>query len=392
MRAILCSGLALLAASGAAAADDIFHLDGRIRFETADFSGNANTAEALSWRNRLGAEFSFGQGWSVLVEGEHVFHLIDDFNDTVNGQTQFPVIADPEATELNRLQLAHASDGRSFVLGRQRMVIGDSRYVGNVGYRQNEQTFDAVRLDFETAGGIEFGYAYLDRVHRIFGDDSPAGEWDLDTHLVTASSALGAGTLSFTGLWFENQDVPGMSSQTLAIQWSHVHALESGQFDYYVEFANQTDYGNATGPGYDLSALRLQLRMRGERFGGWVGLESLDGNGMRGFATPLATLHKFQGFADVFLGTPANGIRDVYFGGSAGFGDGALFSNRSVNVVWHHFEAENGGADFGSELNIVFNGRVTERVGFQLKYADFDGATGGPVSRERLALALSYSY
>ncbi|MEC9249909.1 MAG: hypothetical protein VX501_04620 [Pseudomonadota bacterium] len=94
----------------------------------------------------------------------------------------------------------------------------------------------------------------------------------------------------------------------------------------------------------------------------------------------------------IFLGTPANGIRDVYFGGSAGFGDGALFSNRSVNVVWHHFEAENGGADFGSELNIVFNGRVTERVGFQLKYADFDGAAGGPVSRERLALALSYSY
>ena len=387
---IALAGLTVLAP--VTQAEDGLHLDGRLRFETADQAGFAQTAEALTWRHRIGFNFSFGSGWNVLVEGEHVAHLMDDFNDTVSGNTAFPVIADPEATELNRLQLRYQAEGRDFTVGRQRLVIGDSRYVGNVGYRQNEQTFDAVRLDFETAGGFEFGYAYLDRVHRIFGDDSPAGEWDLDTHLVTASTELGAGTVSFTGLWFENQDVPGLSSQTLAIQWSHAHALESGQFDYFVEYATQSDYGNATGPGYDLSALRLQLRLRGERFGGWIGLESLEGNGTRGFATPLATLHKFQGFADVFLGTPANGVRDLYVGGSAGLGDGFLFDNRSVNVIWHDFEAENGGADLGSEFNIVFNGRVTERVGFQLKYADFDGANGGPASRERLALALSYSY
>ncbi len=373
-------------------ADDGVSLDGRLRLETADQAGFAQAAEALTWRHRLGFNFSFGSGWNVLVEGEHVVHLVDDFNDTVTGNTAFPVIADPEATELNRLQLRHQQDGRIFTIGRQRLVVADSRYVGNVGYRQNEQTFDAVRFEFEPTDGFEVGYAYLDRVHRIFGDDSPAGEWDLDTHLVTATTALGVGRLSFTGLWFENQDLPGMSSQTLAARWSHVHALESGQFDYYVEYAKQSDYGNAPGPGYDLSVLRLQLRLRGERFGGWIGLESLDGNGTRGFSTPLATLHKFQGFADVFLGTPANGLRDFYVGGSASLGDGLVFDNRSINVIWHDFEAENGGAEFGSELNVVFNGRLTEHLGLQLKYADFDGASGGPASRERLALALSYSY
>ena len=35
------------------------------------------------------------------------------------------------------------------------------------------------------------------------------------------------------------------------------------------------------------------------------------------FQTLLATLHKFQGWADKFLTTPPNGIRDLY--GSAGY-------------------------------------------------------------------------
>ena len=30
------------------------------------------------------------------------------------------------------------------------------------------------------------------------------------------------------------------------------------------------------------------------------------------FKTPLATLHKFQGWADKFLGTPANGVKDSH--------------------------------------------------------------------------------
>ena len=42
------------------------------------------------------------------------------------------------------------------------------------------------------------------------------------------------------------------------------------------------------------------------------GIEYLEGNGTIGFSTPLATLHKFQGFADVFLTTPASGITDAY--------------------------------------------------------------------------------
>jgi len=46
---------------------------------------------------------------------------------------------------------------------------------------------------------------------------------------------------------------------------------------------------------------------------GLVGYEVLEGNGAIGFATPLATLHAFNGWADMFLTTPANGLKDLYF-------------------------------------------------------------------------------
>jgi hypothetical protein len=45
---------------------------------------------------------------------------------------------------------------------------------------------------------------------------------------------------------------------------------------------------------------------------GLIGYEVLEGNGTIGFATPLATLHAFNGWADMFLTTPANGLKDFY--------------------------------------------------------------------------------
>ena len=59
----------------------------------------------------------------------------------------YPVVADPESYEINRLQLTNTSIiDTTITLGRQRIVLDDHRFVGNVGWRQNEQTFDALRV------------------------------------------------------------------------------------------------------------------------------------------------------------------------------------------------------------------------------------------------------
>jgi hypothetical protein len=86
-----------------------------------------------------------------------------------------------------------------------------------------------------------------------------------------------------------------------------------------------------------------------------------------GFKTPLATLHKFQGWADKFLVTPADGIKDRYIGVSGNAGP------VNLAAIWHDFQAEEGGGDFGDELDLQATWPVNKMFTLQLKYANFKG-------------------
>ena len=74
--------------------------------------------------------------------------LNDNYNDGLNGKTRYPVIADPDNTELNQLYVMYApSAAIRLTLGRQRINYDNQRFFGASSWRQNEQTFDA--LDFQ---------------------------------------------------------------------------------------------------------------------------------------------------------------------------------------------------------------------------------------------------
>ena len=79
--------------------------DVRVRAEHVDREGLDETL-AVTWRARLGYEIKTPDGWSALIEGEAVGHLNDDFSDSIDVVPGKAVVADPEALELNRLQLA----------------------------------------------------------------------------------------------------------------------------------------------------------------------------------------------------------------------------------------------------------------------------------------------
>ena len=104
----------------------------------------------LTLRARLG--FETGKAWntSLLVEGEAVMPLQDDYRPdpavpTDDRRIRWSPIR--KAYEINRLQLTNTSlPGTTLTLGRQRIILDDQRFVGNVGWRQNEQTFDALRV------------------------------------------------------------------------------------------------------------------------------------------------------------------------------------------------------------------------------------------------------
>ena len=390
---ILAAVVAGLAFAGPAHAEPEILLDARLRHEHADQDGFASAADALTLRTRLGVDSGDLNGFRILVEVENVVHLIDDFNSTTNGQTRYPVVADPEQTELNRAQIAYTGfDHTTVTLGRQRVVLGDARHVGNVGFRQNEQTFDALRVTWTGSGPVTANYLYLDRVNRVFGDDHPAGEWDLDAHLLTADLALPAGTLSGFAYLIGNQDNAALSNATYGVRWQGELAREEGPvFAYFAEYAYQTDY--ADNPAhFDLSLFRAQASVAQHGVSVALGLESLQGDGSVGFTTSLATLHAYQGWADVFLATPVNGLRDLYLRGSWSARDAPFGQGLTAAMVIHDFEAGRGGGDLGSEIDAVLTSRLTEHVSVELKGAFYSGPAGGPVDRDKVWLTVAVSY
>lgn len=394
-RAGLLGSASLIGILGAAApanAEGDFLVNARLRTELVDQDGFANDATAITLRTRLGYQTGEMSGFTFLIEGENVLQLVDDYNDTINGLPGYPVVADPEATEINRLQLAYTGfEKTSLTLGRQRIILGDARYVGNVGFRQNEQTFDAFVASSTAIDHVTLTYAYLDRVHRVFGDDSPVGEFDLDTHALTAAFAAPVGTVTAFAILAEVQDAAALSSATYGVNWSGSVARD-GQptFGYRLEYATQSDYGNSPA-AFDLDMFRAEASLSQNGLSAALGIESLSGNGARGFGTPLATLHGYQGWADVFLTTPANGIRDVYGRAAYAFPNPAFGSAMGATIVFHDFEAENGGADLGSEFDALLTSQLSEHVALEFKAALYDGGDSALADRTKLWFAITYS-
>lgn len=384
----VCGALATPALAQSLAEGD-WIVDARLRYESVSQDGLAD-AEALTFRTRLGYETPQWRGWRALAEIEGVAQLNDDFNDTVNGNTAFAIVADPEALEINRLQLTWTGDeGRRLVAGRQRIILNNARFVGNVGFRQNEQTFDALRLEARPFANTALTYIYVDRVHRIFGDDSPQGEWNSDSHIAQIDLDLPVGRLNFYALLLDFDNAAAQSSQTYGARWSH--EWEAGEFRPRVtlEAAQQSDYrGNPA--DFDLGYQHAEFALRRGQWSAMLGGERLEGDDARGFSTPLATLHAFQGWTDVFLTTPPDGIRDLYAGVAYSTRPWPAERPVTLSLTAHDFSDDGGATDFGSEFNASARFALNERVSLELKAAAFDGDDPRFADRDKFWFSLEY--
>jgi hypothetical protein len=90
------------------------------------------------------------------------------------------------------------------------------------------------------------------------------------------------------------------------------------------------------------------------------------GDGQRAFATPLATLHKWNGWADRFLQTPTAGLETLYLRAK-----GPLGERLGWTVVYHDFSADEGDLDFGSEIDAELTFSAPWGQTFALKVADY---------------------
>jgi hypothetical protein len=351
--------------------------DSRLRWEGVDQDPLANDAEALTWRTRLG--FETGKAWetALLVEGEAVVPVTSDYNSTTNGNVTYPTVADPESYEINRLQLTNTRIPMTTVtLGRQRIVLDDQRFVGNVGWRQNEQTFDSFRVVNRSVTNLTFDVAYVQQVNRVFGKESPQGRYNGDSYLANISYQTPIGKLTGFGYWLEFEPIVGVpaavrdSSETFGVRFAGDRLLSRVKLAYVASYATQQEYGDNP-LVFDNDYRMLELTATYKQYYVGVGQELLEGNGTKAFTTPLATLHKFQGWADKFLTTPPNGIDDRYV--NAGFtlkGVGML-DTLALQASYHTYEAERIASDYGSEINVQLQAKWQRFLG-AIKYADYD--------------------
>jgi len=356
---------------GEAVDETKYLMNWRVRYEFVDQVGFAEEAQALTSRIRFGLESGALAGTKILAEASATTELSSEYNSTTNGQTQYPVVADPgDFIAINRFAIINNSLERTaLTLGRQRLNLDDMRFVGNVGWRQHEQTLDGL---FSTTTGEKFGatVGYVNQVNRVFGPESAQGKWHGDIFIVNVSRTFGFGKLTGFAYGLEIDESAAASTDTLGFRLAGTRALGDTSFAYTLSYAEQSEAG-LNPATVDESYSFLEAGVTRGKYTTALGYELLSGNGTTAFSTPLATLHVFQGWADKFLATPVNGIADSYLRFGYQPAMTGPFDAISFAAWYHLFDADVGGAEYGDEIDFSISARA-EKITLMLKYAAYE--------------------
>lgn len=345
----------------------------RMRYEDVGVNNDAGSdgkADVLSLLTRLTYTSKDFNGFGLGIEMDDITHITDY-------EPEGAGVADPEGTDVNQYFLSYKAGKTVAKYGRNRIILDNQRFVGGVGFRQNEQTYDSFRIESKDIKNLTLFGSYVTGVNRIFGELSPIGEHDNETILLNAKYAFNP-AINLTGYYYDidNKSVARFSSATVGLRATG----KISDFSYQAEFASQSDSGDNTAD-YSANYIGLNAAYTFKPVTFSLGYESLGTDEDKGrFITPLSTLHKFQGWADVFLGggtgNVTGGIDDLFvkIAGKAG--------PVKLALVYHQFDTNDsnvaGFDSFGSELGFLVAGKL-KGVGLSLKYADFtadDAATG----------------
>ncbi len=345
----------------------------RIRNETVKEDNANDNAIATTARARLGYETANMMGFKVLAEYDHVVALQDDYNSKNSSigpdDTSKSVVADPATGDINRAQISYTSDEFAATLGRQRIIFDNARFVGNVGWRQNEQTYDAARLDFTMVENLTATYAYVNQVNDIFYNDV-----EVENHLVNIGYNTPVGKVTgYTYLLKDKSDDIEDTNDTLGLRFNGKTSLDALDLLYTAEYAAQT-FNAGTSGAKDMdsaySLLEAGIKVAGVTL--LAGMETLGGDGDRAFETPLATKHAFNGWTDKFLSTNAstqsNGLVDTYAKAVT------KVAGVKLLAMYHEYNTDNASVYGGNEINLLAAKKFDKNFSAGIKLAKFNAA------------------
>ncbi|GIU04998.1 MULTISPECIES: alginate export family protein [unclassified Shewanella] len=337
----------------------------RLRYEDVDVA-NLDQQNQTTLRTRL--NYQTGDIYNLYAVAE-----VDDVRSTDNE----PLIADYKYTQINQGYIGYKGPAETLaLLGRQRILLDNQRFVGGVGFRQNEQTYDAVSLKNTAIEGLTAYYAYVANVNRIFPEGSGKEEHKNETNLVNLNyKALDFAKISGYAYLIDNIDVPSFSTDTYGIRATGDIKLDALKLSYEAEYAQQSE-GSDNPVSYSASYYKLGAGVNFDFIGAKVGYEVLGSDdGKAGFITPLATLHAFNGWTDKFLfggkGNWENGLVDTHFIVTA------KLAGLKLLAKYHKFDSDYGDIDMGKEWGVAATYPFAKYYSVGVKYASFSGADAG---------------
>lgn len=322
----------------------------RPRYEYAEQDGKQKDANAFTNRTLLGWRTLPFHGFSVYAEGIDVLHVGNRlFNDTPVASPVYPTVADPEASDVNQLYVDYTGipDTRIRV-GRMSLKLDNTRFVGNVEFRQLMQVFNGAMIENRSIANVELNAAHFERIRNVF-DQQRQTRIDLlrAAWTFTPESQL----VGFA--YFQDQPDTGQatgfadsSNRIAGLRLNGAVPLTDGwKVPYTAEYAMQDDYAGGDAR-IDADYRRLGLGVQHGKTFVRIDRDTLGSNrGLYGFQTPLGTNHLFQGWVDQFLTTPVQGIRDTYLTA------GTTVANVVLYTELHDFRSDVGGIHYGREID-----------------------------------------
>lgn len=324
----------------------------------------AATAERLN--SRLVYQAQHIAGFTTLFELAEPQQMNASDHRVETDTTRQLFIAGSNGSEIDHAFISYEGMfDTAFTYGRQRLAVGNMSPASNAGWRHSESTFDTFKVENTSFTDTKITLAYVDKVHGIFGDASDSGDVHVQSPLVNIEYK-GSSMLDVSGygyfLSFENN--PAASRQTSGVRVKGEYPLSGIELLYAAEYARQSDYKDGMA---DINAhyRHLVAGFRVAAVTAEFGYETLSGDGAYAFQTPLATGQAFNGWADQFLVTPLNGLKDVYISADTSF------AGMRWKAVYHDFSADRGGVDYGNELNLQIVKNFSKRFSLGLKYANY---------------------
>lgn len=369
----------------------------RPRYENVDQSDKSETAEALTMRTLAGWETGSWYGLSAKAELIWVGRAIDRYNDTLNGKIQYPVIADPDDLDVNQLYLDYRGINNTLIRGgRQSIVLDRARFIGNVQFRQVMQVFNGVIAENTSLPNTRLYAGYLGRVKTIttrqFATDTillngrysfnPENDLTGYGYFQDQPNAIAASLFRGPAPTDTSNQIIGIRSNgaiPLSTRWSLLYTAEiATQANYAGGDARiDADYLRAgSGAKWGDTQLRIDYEVLGSN------------DGVYAFQTPLGTNHLYQGWADQFLSTPPDGIRDTHVTAIA------KVRKATLHAAFHKFRADSSSLDFGDETDLAVTYPFTKRLVGKIEYADYRAGdlASGKVDVRKYWLTLIFNY